>query len=261
MYRSKLNKTSRLSFESSVLTQFHRPKVIRPRIGRLALLVACVIGIAALAVWGLSALRWPVRSAKGDAVARTAGEVLSALKSGSLERALEVCAESETGRKKLIEDDEQHAKPSTAPAGGKTSNPKRESLPAAEFLASVRASLANQGVVWEQIRPLAFGGMQANVQDVRRMKDAATLVVGEIYFAAQDQVYALELSARCCGETAVITDFWRCGPIGMPAKASLGALKDRTAARIRAFMEEPINPGERVGIKSPRLVFVTLQPA
>jgi hypothetical protein len=93
------------------------------------------------------------------------------------------------------------------------------------------------------------------------MKDAATLVAGEIYFAAGDQVYSLEFSARCCGDSAVITDLWRCGPIGIPANASLGELKDRTAKRIRAFTEEPINPGDRVGIKSPRIVFVPLQSA
>jgi len=259
MNRNRFNKTSRLRFESSVTMRLDRPKVIRPRIGRLLLLVVGLAAIVALAVWGVRSLRLPVRTVKGDVVARAAGVVLSALKSGSMEQALDVCAEGEAGGRILAEDDSQRAKPTAAPTAAKVSSPKHGSVSAAEFLTSVRASLANQGVAWEQIRPLAFGGMQANVQDARHMKDAAVSVVGEIYFGAKDQVYALELSARCCGDKAVITDFWRCAPIGVPASAPLSVLEDRTAARIRAFTLEPIKPGERVAVKSPRLVFTSLQ--
>jgi hypothetical protein len=259
MNRNQFGKTSRLRFESSVLTQLDRPKVVRPRIGRFILLVVCMVSIVALAAWAVRSLRLPVRAAKGDSVAHTSEIILDALKSGAIEKALEVCAESESGGNALLKDDAEHAKPSASPATAKAAGPKRESLLPSEFLTKIRASLANQGVAWEQIRPLAFGGMQANVQDVRHMKDGTTSVVGEIYFAAQDRVYALELSARCCGDKAVVTDFWRCTPVGLPEDMPLSTLEDRTAARIREFTQEPIKPGERVGIKSPRIIFVPLK--
>jgi hypothetical protein len=261
MYHSKLDKTSRLRFESGVMTQFDKPKRIRLRVGRLLAFVAVAAALVALAVWAVSSLRFPVRAAKGDAIARAASTLLAALKSGRLEQGLDVCAESEAGRKALLDDDRLRAKPNPEAKSAKVSNPKQGAIPPLEFLTTVRGLLESHGVVWGQVRPLAFGGMQASVQDLRHMKDPAVSVVGEIYFAAGDKVYALEISARCCGDEAVITDFWRCAPIDVPASAPFGALKDRTAERIRAFTGEPMKPGERVAIKSPRLVFVSLPDA
>jgi len=260
MIQSKSSKLSRLRFESGVMTQFDKPQVVRLRVGRAILLFAAMAGMAAFLVWGVSSLRLPVRKAKGDAVAKSAAVLLDALKSGNLDKAIEVSAESEAGRKALLDDDTEHAKP-IPPAARPVKSPvaKQDAMPFAAFLKLIRDSLASRGVVWEQIKPLAFGGMQASVQDVRHMKDGTVSVVGDVYFAAEDQVYALEISARCCGDAAVVTDVWRCSSTGIKADGNLSTLKDRTAQRIRVFMEEPMKPGERIGVKSPRIVFVPLQ--
>lgn len=263
MIQSKSSKMNRLRFESGVMTQFDKPQVVRLRVGRAILLFAAMAAVAAFLVWGVSSLRLPVRKAKGDAVAKSAAVLLDALKTGDLDKALTVSAESDAGRKALADDDKDHAKPapSNAPAARpiKAAVTKQETNSVVDFLKLIRASLANRGVVWEQIKPLAFGGMQANVQDVRHMKDGALAVVGDVYFVAQDQIYALEISGRCCGDSAVVTDVWRCSPTGIKADGNLATLKDRTAQRIRVFMDEPMKPGERVGVKSPRIVFVPLQ--
>ncbi len=241
------------------MTQFDKPRVMRPRIGRVVLAVALAAAVVAAAVWAAGSFRLPMRKAKGDSIARTAGVLLASMKSGNIEEVLQVCAESEAGEKALAADNEEHAKPSPAARTEKAVTLKQAGMSPVEFLTGIRDSMVGHGVVWREIRPLAFVGMQASVIDVRNMKDPSVAVVGDVYFAANDNVYAIEISARCCGDVSVITGFWRCSDTGLKADAPLNALKDRTEERIRQFMEEPIKPGERVGIKNPKKVFVPLQ--
>jgi hypothetical protein len=258
----KSNKNSRLRFDSSVMTQFDRHNTVaRPRIGRAILAVVLAAGVVAGLVWGISNLRFPMRKAKGDSVARAATVLLTSLKTGNLDQAMEVTAESEAGRKAIADDDEQHAKPNppTAQHQTKTQVAKQDSMTPRDFLSLTRDLLAKQGVTWEQIKPLAFGGMQANVLDVRHMKDPSIAVVGDVYFASNDQVYTFEISARCCGDNSYFTDFWRCAKTDLKPDAPLNVFKERTAERLRSFVEEPIKPGERVGITKPRIVFVSMK--
>jgi hypothetical protein len=109
------------------------------------------------------------------------------------------------------------------------------------------------GVVWEQIKPLAFGGVRAKILDPARMQQAADSVTGELFFLSGDKLFSLELTARRCGANFVVTNFWRYNALDITPDQ----IKDRVAESIRAFQDEPeVDPNVRV--KSPKQVFLSL---
>ncbi|MCX5758161.1 MAG: hypothetical protein NTU83_06575 [Candidatus Hydrogenedentes bacterium] len=253
-------KTSvRLQFEQGVLRPVYQTEQMPSRVfPRLALLAGLAV-LVALAVGATHFLRTPVRASDAEPIIRMAAGVasdaepiirmaagvLDALKTNSLSGPLVVCAESEAGAALLREEDKRLFK---------SRKPARDSRRACmESLRAIREALAGDGLAWEQVHPLAFGGVEAKVLDTPAMNDAARSLTGAIYFAAGDRVYGLELTARRCGNQYVVVDVWNC----VPVDAKPTGLETFVDGRYRAFREEPAKSGE-AAIKSARRMFVAL---
>lgn len=240
----------RLRFDSGLMSQITRPAPARRRL-KPALLLLAGIGVVALAAFGVSRVaQLSSRHAKAGPVVAAAKTVLTALASDELEGVVPVMADGEPGITRLREEDEKIYKAPRAAAN-------TEKLLAAnmELLRGVQAELLQRNVTLGQIEPLAFGGIEAAILDPETMRDAATTVMGSIYFAAGDAVFALEVTMRVCKAGAFITDFWKCGPVD----ATPDTLKQHAAAQFRAFRDEPIKPTDHVTVKHPRQIFVPLK--
>ena len=247
MQRNRLSASSQLRFESNLETQVQRSNQRPLRLGRALGVLAVLILIVALAAWMTHFVRGPSHAAADDPYAVAVMTIINALRSGNIAEAITVTSEGEPGRTQLREDAQQRFKAVQADPP-----PRRPTL--LEFLTTLRADMAQQGLAWDQIRPLAFGGVRANILDTQKMKDPAVSVTGEVYFTAGDAVYALELTGRVCKASVVITDFWKCAPI----TAKPDDLRTYASDRYYAFKHETFSPNERAKIRKPRQLFFLL---
>ena len=220
----------------------------RPRsISRGKLLAPLCILAVAVAAAGV-ATRVPRYLLNEDELAQMANTVIESLCANRLAEPPAICAESPRGQALLREEDRR------AGNGAGTSLTPEVRVPCHDFLAAAREGLTQQGVNWERVRPLAFSGVRAKLIDRARMRRYTISVIGEIYFADGGTVYSLELSARRCNGTYVVTDFWKCSPVD----AAPGALEQHGRLRYQAYKRERAESGERVKVKSERHVFVDL---
>lgn len=242
---NKMKSSVRLQFEQGLLRPVYQaeeaPRRVVPRLALLAGLALLVV----LAVGATHFLRTPVRASEAEPIVRMAMGVLESLKSNAFGTPPVFCAESEAGAALLREEDKRLFK---------SRKPASESRRACtDSLRSIRDAMAGEGMAWEQIRPLAFGGVGAKVLDASTMNDEARSLTGAVYFEAAGRVYALELTARRCGNQYVVTDVWSCRAVDVqPA-----ALETFVDGRFRAFREEPAKTGE-AAIKSAKELFVAL---
>jgi hypothetical protein len=208
----------RLKFDDDLqasLRRINRPRrSLMPHIG----FVACVAAVAAIAFGGFQYVQWPSwPGGNGPAVARTCAAVVNALKADDTSALDRLCADGEVGKTLLAADNQRLVNGSAIHAAAVA-----EETPAGVscfgFLKNTRRQLSEQGVVLEQITPLAFGGIEAKVLDAATMSNPAVSVTGELYFQAGTQVYALEFTARKCGADFVVTGFWHCQPVAAPAE-------------------------------------------
>jgi hypothetical protein len=174
--------------------------------------------------------------------------LIDGLRTGNTASALMVCADSEAGKTALAKEDARiwNGDERSAPAGVR--------LSCADVLSTIQSDLAAEGVTWGRIRPLAFGGVYAKLYDRTTMADSARSVTGNLYFAANDDVYALELTARLCGSQYVITDVWKCFPVSISPER----ISDDAKLRFREFEQEPADEGQGVSITQTRRVFIHL---
>ncbi len=123
---------------------------------------------------------------------------------------------------------------------------------------TIRASLEAQGVDWTTVVPLAFGGVRAQVTDPAAPGEMVVAVTGNIYFAAQGRVYALELSAERVDNRYVPTDLWQCVMLDTTPD-NRASLEAHTRAGYEAFMRElAASPSEPSLIMEATPVFVAL---
>jgi len=59
--------------------------------------------------------------------------------------------------------------------------------------------LEADGVSWDNVRPLAFGGAQAVVLAPDVMRRPAVALTGNIYFSSAGRVSLIKVSAKQCG--------------------------------------------------------------
>lgn len=197
----------------------------------------------------------PTRLSENDRVAAMARVVIEALKTGRLQEALAVCAEGPQARAAIEEDNRRiFNTPGDQPGAG-PGDPAVRPASALEFLTRAREDMARQGVEWEQARALAFGGVQAKVFDPGTMREPATAITGEIYFACGDAVYAIELTARSCDAGIIVTDFWKWTVTG----AAPEKVEPDSWDRFQAFRQEPPKADESAQIQRPRHLFVPLE--
>lgn len=263
----KPGSTRRLQFDDGLLTDLRRAQgksstfnpgsalrvshVVLPIL--LALLVLAALIIATFI--GIQRVR-QAGAWRNDAepLTRVCEAVLSALRANVPDQALSVCAESETGRAALDEEDARLSlKSEEKPQTGAVSDGAAP-LPCTKMLAFLHDTMAAQGVAWEQARALAFGGVWAQVIAPDTMKDPAVAVTGNLYFGVADKNYALEFTARRCNGQYVITDFWQCVPVG----ATPENLERYSEEWFRSFSRESASADATAKVRKAKHIFVPL---
>lgn len=215
----------------------------RPR--AIQLIRTAVITSAILA--GLAAAAWLwLRSNDTAAVTATSESLLAALQAGRNAAATPVLASSANGAK-LLKKDEVRTLIHGLPPHPDSPNPL-----AATPLSRIRAALAKDGVVWNAIQPLAFGGVRAQVLDPTTMRAYATIITGELFFASAAAIYGIEYTARKCGHTFIITDIWRYHRLNL-LRNQLAAYSSR---KFREFTNQAPDPKDPTKIRKAKPLFV-----
>lgn len=197
-----------------------------------------------LAAAGAAVARAGFFSTERRSIERMSMGILSGFASNDFGAAIEVCAEGERGRG-LIEQEEARVFRGTPP----TRNGNEAERVA--LLQAVRHMLTQSGAAWTDVRPVAFGGVRARVEDTTAMSRPLTVLTGGIFFESADRVFAIELSAWRCNGDYVVVDVWKA--IEIPSgRAGIQAEADRI---YRAFQQES---DDQAGLKItyPKAVFV-----
>ena len=200
--------SGRLRFESKVA----HPQ-ISGRAVRTFLAGICAILLSIGAGWLAPGIFNKLLHKNGDkALATLAATVTEALRTGSLDEAVALTVDDKAARERISQSASPNQNTVLAGTVPKTNNEASDTC--RSFLAAMRSEMARQGLAWDRVRPLGFGGLLASVSaSDKRGQDTAQSALGDIYFSCDNVVYALELTARQCGDTYVIMDFWRCTPI------------------------------------------------
>lgn len=251
-------KVTRLEFDDELMkATLGRPNRPRRVVPRLAF-ATCLLAVVGIAYGGTDYLPWHWWPGSSEAaVACTCNAIVEAMQNDSPAALEPLCADGAAGKAmlaeyndRLIEDGKAvHAAALQKPA------PALESPAAIScygFLESVRRQLARPGSALPPVTPVAFGGIEANVIDTAAMSSPAESVTGELYFQAGAQMYALEFTARVCGDTAVVTSFWRLQPVDAPAEE----LKTFSEQRYPAALAP--QSGSTLAITNIRHIFIPL---
>lgn len=249
----------RLEFERNVWKEVAAPSRLRERPRRRAL-VSVVTAITVLAVLGLglSAAAGSVWFVFGlsdrSALAHMSTVLLVGLQANDMSAASSACAEGETGVQAL---DQEDAKAFLTDAPSPGADPATNRRARIESLAVLRERLAEIGVRWDDVVPLAFGGVRARVKDPSLMNRPVTAVTGYLYFASGGRLFALELSARKCANAYFITEIWDWANLDTPP--TLEAAEERSSEAFRSFKntEEDASSGA-AEISQERSLFVKL---
>lgn len=211
-------KVTRLEFEDNLMNATvgrRRRRSFAPR----ATFVTCLIAVAGLVFGGAEYLPWHLWPGSNEtAVARTCNAIVEAMQTNSLAGIEALCADGAAGKAVLAEHNQRLVEGGKSVHAAAFSTKTPAALSCYSFLESLRQQLIQEGVAFNQIVPVAFGGIEAEVIDTAAMNSPAESITGELYFQAGLQMYALELTARVCGETAVVTSFWRYRPVDVPVE-------------------------------------------
>lgn len=251
-----LGRQGRLRFENDIMCRLGVPvPASRPRpVGgagiRLALAAFCAMFLIMATAWGFSGfLGMSGRHQDKQALAELTKTLVSALQTGDLRAAMALTVDDENGKRQLEQSSD--ASPGSVQAAAKGSGKIAESGCQA-FLVALREQLAREGVAWDAVRPVGFGGLVASVAaHDGKGRDKAKSILGEVYFASGEKVYALELTARKCSEGYVVMDFWSCKPVPVGAEG----LEKYSLGRFQSLGQEPDEKGLPVKVKDLRSVF------
>ena len=241
----------RLRFESNLSQPMVSGRAVRAFLAGL-----CAIVLSVGAGWLAPGLFNTLLHKNGDrALAQLAKTVTEALRTGALDPAIALTVDDKAARDRLSQ--LPNTDPHTVLAGA-VSNEK--ALDPAEtcrtFLSTMRSDMARQGMAWDQVHPLGFGGVVASVSaSDNRGSDTAKSALGDIYFACDNKVYALEFSARQCGNTYIIMDFWRCSPV----ETTPENLKQYALTRFQSMTQQPDTPSLPVDVKQIRCTYIAVE--
>jgi hypothetical protein len=250
---SKRQAVARLEFDDDLqasLRRINRPRrSLLPHVG----FVICVAAVAAIATGGARYVTWPSwPSGNGPAIARTCAAVVNALKTDDLTALDPFCADGATGRS-LLDADNRRLLNGSAIHAAAFADETQGGISCYDFLKNARSRLTEQGIEVGRITPLAFGGVQAKVLDTAAMSSPAVSIAGELYFQAGAKIFALELTARKCGDEFVVTEFWRCQPVNVPAEDLKRYARDKYAEQ-----ETPATDSDTVKVSIVRRMFVPI---
>lgn len=175
---------------------------------------------------------------------------LIALAKDDISGALEVCAESPEGRRILAV---ERRRVFGALTRGESFDPQARIL-RIHTLNLLRDELSEAGIRWENVKPLAFGGIRTRMLQPSLMKEPASLVWGHLYFSDANRLYQIEVTAWQCGDRFVIADIWDWAPLAVaPSEVEAFA-----KARSRQFLDERRDKPDDTKIIRPRRIFVPI---
>lgn len=175
---------------------------------------------------------------------------ISAIANGDTIAALAVCAESPEGQKILAAEQLRVFGSLNGPA---VFDPQTRAIKL-HTLNRLREELASDGVRWDNIEPLALGGVRARVLQPSLMKEPASLVWGHLYFSNANRVYEIEVTAWQCGDRFIIADVWDWAPVPV----SPSDLESFAKARSRDFLDDRDEAPEDTKIIRPRRIFLAI---
>jgi len=225
----------RLEFEPELYSRINRSRR-RTRWGSFIsrAFVALATGTAAVAaITTLSGFLFGERAA----VDHMAAAFIDGLRHDNLESTLAVCAEDPAARAALeAETNRVSLGAAQGPDTQDAAEPAMSRDQRLAMLAAMREELAQLGVDWTDVEPIAFGGARAKVLGPAAMKDAATVIIGDVYFESNGGVFAVELSAWKCGRSYLVADIWQWeklnvepGAVRALSKASCASLERELA--------------------------------
>jgi len=241
----------RLDFEGEALAQIYAPTIARPRrrakskFMSRAFAVAVVVSGAILG-GGMLVQNGLFFGADRRAITRTTDTLLSGLAADDTAVTLSVCAEGYESSQRLAD---LEAKAFGNVVSDFTATDARDERLAA--LASLRGELESVGVDWNDIHPVAFGGIRGRVIDSADMEGPVTSLAGSVYFASRGALYALEISAWRCDGDYIITEVWQ----GSEVAVGLEDLETLSSAQFDAFERESPEPNSPVEIEYPKHLF------
>lgn len=177
---------------------------------------------------------------------------LTALQQGMPEAALEAVTVAGTeGARAVAKENERAYRNGSPRSADSLETNVAEELRGA--LKDMYADLSRQGVDWTHIRPVAFIGVTARAKHPDAMSRAIRLAVGEIYFSFNNDLYVVEITARCPEKEYYISDIWswrRMG--GLPSD-----LRSFAESRFEEFENDSTDGDLGVRLSWVRRVFLT----
>ena len=205
---------NRLEFEPQLVARITEPGRPRRRV-RSTLVIAGIVVLAIALTGGISA-RSTLLAIDRAALEHAGAALLNGLQTGDLQAALSVCAEDDAAGRILEGEERQVFLPGVNGATAVRRRPEER----LQQLSSIREELARQGVEWSAVVPVAVGGVRACVRDPAVMSRPADTFIGNVYFASDGDLYAIEFTAWQCGHSYVIINIWQWTPVdGGPEQA------------------------------------------
>ena len=186
-------------------------------------------------------------------LSRMAQGLVESLRAGDLQGSLAVCAEGPLAQARLHEEDGRVFRIVASPPSSTDGIVENTALREQE-LSLLHGELKRLGLVWEEARPLALGGICADVRDPATMTRPVSMFVGHVYVASRGTTFAIEISARKAKGDYFITDLWK----WQPAQASLDDLRAASEAAFRQFSDDPIRFLPNGRLRDIRYIFVHL---
>ncbi|MBN2308371.1 MAG: hypothetical protein JXR94_05335 [Candidatus Hydrogenedentes bacterium] len=238
----------RLEFENRLIARITEPRAGTRR--RLSMAWLGGLALVALILAGALSARATLFALDKAGLARTAIALLDALRAEEPGAALAAFAEGPGAGDLLREEEQRVFLPGVAPGDHARSPEERRAQ-----IAAVRAELTEQGVRWDDVSPLAFGGVRARIWDPALMQEPAEIAMGNVYFTSGGRVFAVEVSAWRCGSDYVIVDIWQRGALDITE----AGVKDHAGQCFERFQDEPTpSPDGASRITRARRVFSRL---
>jgi len=175
---------------------------------------------------------------------------LVALAHDDMNAALEVCAESPEGQR-ILAAERQRVFGSLADQD--FLDPQARTI-RSHTLNRLREELGQAGLQWNDIEPLALGGVRARVLQPSLMKEPASLVWGHLYFSNANRLYEIEVTAWQCGDQFIIVDVWDWAPLTVAPSE----VESFAKARSRRFLQDRREGPDDTKIIRPRRIFITI---
>ncbi|MCL4215781.1 MAG: hypothetical protein KJ052_02060 [Candidatus Hydrogenedentes bacterium] len=224
----------------------------QPRLGWLWLLIM-VLSLAGLGALAAFWMPGHLRQRELDKLAVVQERLFQAISVDNLDAALALCAEEEGHAELIANENENVYRRPEPPLTAEGLQDAR--LARLASFARLRKQLEEQGLDWTQARPLAFGGIRANVRVARDMRRSIELTMGNLYIESQGRIYRIEMSIRHVKRAWIIVDIWKWESLDIPA----GAIRAHVEESVQEFVNTPEGDAEDTEFNQVKSLFINLQ--